>query len=66
MGVVTWQLLERHCVRLGCLAASLRLVQLGSVLLSHTEDISSRVAAEAQDQRRIYKALESCSMLATT
>ena len=64
MGVVTWQLLERQCVRLGCFGG--KLAAGAAVECNHTEDISSGVAAEAQDHRRIYKAHESCSMLATT
>ena len=35
------------------------------MLLSHTEDVSSRVAAEAQEHREIYKAHVFCSMLGT-
>ena len=56
MGVVTWQLLERQCVRLGYFGGKLAAGAAGDVLLSHTEGISSRAAAEAQDHRRIYKA----------
>ena len=62
--MLTWQLLERQCVRLGYFGGRLAARAVGKY--SQPEGISSGVAAEAQDHRRIYKTHESCLMLATT
>ena len=39
MGVVTWQLLEHHCIRLDFLAPGWRLVQLERILRSDMENV---------------------------
>ncbi len=54
MGVVTWQFLGHQCIRLECLAAGWRLVQLGTMLLDYMENVKIGSAAIAKIRSGIY------------